>query len=86
MFLKISQNSQENICPSVSFLIKLRAWGPQLYKKETLAQVFSYEYCKSFKKTYFEEHLWTAASGCSLENHVEIEPQRFTDFNLFYLH
>ena len=32
-------------------------------KKETPAQVFSYEYCKMFKNTYFEEHLRTAASG-----------------------
>ena len=26
------------------------------------AQVFSYEYCKIFKTTYFEKHLWMAAS------------------------
>ena len=26
-------------------------------------QVFSYEYCEIFKNIYFEEHLWTAASG-----------------------
>ena len=28
-----------------------------------LAQVFSYEYCKIFKDTYFEEHLRTAVSA-----------------------
>ena len=27
VFLKISQNSQENTCASVSFFIKLQAWG-----------------------------------------------------------
>ena len=27
MFLKISQNSQENACVRISFLIKLQAWG-----------------------------------------------------------
>ena len=27
---------------------------------------------------YFEEHLGKTASGCRLENHVEIQPQRFT--------
>ena len=27
VFLEISQNSQENTCVSVSFLIKLQAWG-----------------------------------------------------------
>ena len=31
VFLKISQNSQENTCARVSFLIKLLAWGLQLY-------------------------------------------------------
>ena len=31
VFLKISQNSQENICVVVSFLIKLQAWGPEIY-------------------------------------------------------
>ena len=31
-------------------------------KKETPIQVFSCDYCKVFKKTYFEEHLRTAAS------------------------
>ena len=41
MFLEISQNSQENICASVSFSIKL-----------TLAQVFSYEFCKFSKNTF----------------------------------
>ena len=25
--------------------------------------MFSFEYCKIFKNTYFEEHLWTAASA-----------------------
>ena len=31
VFLKISQNSQENTCARVSFLIKLQASGLQLY-------------------------------------------------------
>ena len=39
-------------------------------KGETLTQVFSYEFYKTFKNTYFEEHLSTTASGCRLENHV----------------
>ena len=33
VFLEISQNSQENTCARVSFLIKLRASGLQLYLK-----------------------------------------------------
>ena len=52
LFLEISQNSQENTFAIVSFLIK----------KETLAQVFSYEFCEISKNIFFTEHLWTTAS------------------------
>ena len=31
VFLEISQNSQENTCARVSFLIKLQAWGLQFH-------------------------------------------------------
>ena len=31
-------------------------------KKETLAQVFSYEFCEIFKNTFFVEHLRATAS------------------------
>ena len=31
-------------------------------KKETLAQMFSYEFCEISKNTFFTEHLWTTAS------------------------
>ena len=44
-------------------LQKLRARGRcNFIKKETLAQVFSGEFCQVFKNTYFKEHLRTAAS------------------------
>ena len=51
--LKILQNSQENTCARISFLI---SWWPEagsFIKKESLAQVFSYEFCEMFKKTFF---------------------------------
>ena len=32
------------------------------FKEETLAQVFSCEFCEISKNTFFTEHLWTAAS------------------------
>ena len=48
LFLKISKYSQES-CRPASF------------KKQTPTQVFTSEYCKIFKNTYFEEHLLTAA-------------------------
>ena len=46
--LEILQNSLENTCAIVSFLIKL-----QVIKKEALAQVFSCEVCKISKNTLF---------------------------------
>ena len=52
MFLKNSQNSQENTCARVAFLIKL----------QVEVQVFSYEVCEIFKNTSFTEHLRTTAS------------------------
>ena len=63
VFLEISQNSQEDTCATVSFLIKLQASDLQLYKKETLAQVFSYEFCEISKNTFFYRTPPVAASG-----------------------
>ena len=68
----------KHLCWSL-FLIKLKAshakvwfqWGLQLYSKETLTQVFSYEYCKISKKTYFEKYLWMAASDRAVNTPLE---------------
>ena len=57
IFLENSQNSQENTCTRVSFLLKLQACN--FIKKEVLAQVFSCEFCGIFKSTFFTENLWT---------------------------
>ena len=65
MFLEILQNSQENTCDRVSFLIKLQASGPQaciFIKIKTLAQLFSGEFCEIAKNTFFTEHLWATVS------------------------
>ena len=43
----------------VSFLIKL---------SQTLAQVFSCEFCEISKNTFFTEHLWTTASEMVLKH------------------
>ena len=55
VFLEISENSQENTCARVSFLIKLQASASAInfIKKETLAQVFSCEFCEIPKNTFF---------------------------------
>ena len=47
MFLKISQNPQENICARVYFSTK-----SLFFKKETLAQMFSCECVKISKNTF----------------------------------
>ena len=62
VLLKISQNSQENTCARVSFLIKLQAEACNFIKKETLAQVFSCEFCEIFKNTFFRRTPLVAAS------------------------
>ena len=57
VFLEISQNSQENTCVRVSFLIKLQAWTCNFVKKETLAQVFSCEFCEISKGRVTRTHI-----------------------------
>ena len=61
-FLKISQNSQENTCVRVSFLMKLQVSACNFIKKETLAPVFSCEFCKMFNNTFITEHLRVTVS------------------------
>ena len=55
------QYSQESFCAGVSF--GTSPLGLQLYQKENLTQVFSWEYSEIFKNTSFEKHLSTAASN-----------------------
>ena len=57
VFLKSSQNSQENTCARVCFLIKLQASACNFIKKETPPQVFSCEFCEVFRNIFFTEHL-----------------------------
>ena len=67
VFLNISQNSQENSCARISFLIKLQALKLtteftnhycNFIKKDTLARVSSCEFCEIFKNTFLIEYLW----------------------------
>ena len=62
VFLEILQNSPENNCARVSFLIKLQVLVCNFIKKESLAQVFSFEFCEISKNNFFTEHLRTTAS------------------------
>ena len=62
---EILQNSQENTCVKVSFLIKLQAQACYFILKETLAQVFSCEFCEISKNTFCYRTPPVAASNQS---------------------
>ena len=62
VLLKISQNSQENNCVRIFFLIKLQAEAYNFIKKGTLTQVFYYEFWEIFKNTFFDRTPLVAAS------------------------
>ena len=62
VFLKFLQNSQENTCSRISFLIKLQTSG-NFIEKEALAQVFSSEFCKIFMNTFSRRTPLVAASS-----------------------
>ena len=64
VFLEISQNSQENTCATVSFLIKLHAETRDIIKKETPGRVHSCELCKISKNTYC---YWTSPVAASVQ-------------------
>ena len=66
VFLEILQNSQENTCARASFLIKLQTSACNFIKKETLAQVFSCEFCEISKNIFFYRTPPVAASECNL--------------------
>ena len=58
VFFNISENLEEKTCAGDSFFNKVEACHrPASSLKETPAQVFSYEFCGTFKNTYFEDHL-----------------------------
>ena len=58
VFLEMSQNSQENTCARVAFLILLQAEVCNFIKKETLAEVFSVNFVKFLRILFLIEHLW----------------------------
>ena len=66
VFLEISQNSQKTLVPESLFKQSCRPEVCNFIKKETLAQVFSCEFCKSSKNIFFTEHLWATASEWSV--------------------
>ena len=81
VFLKISENSQENTCA--------RAWGMKsatLSKKGTLAQIFSCEFYEIFKDIFFyETHLVAASVAVKFFFHQHIKEICRKANLLFYL-
>ena len=63
MQAEILQNSLKNTCARVSLLTKLQAEACNFTKKETLAQMFSREFCENSEDTFFTEHLRATVSA-----------------------
>ena len=57
VFNNLAKFTRKHLCQSL-FLNKVEGLRP-----ETLAQMFSYEFCEISRNTVFTEHLWAAASG-----------------------
>ena len=62
VFLEILQNSQENNCARLSFLITLQASSLHLYWKRDSTQAFSCEFCKILKNIFSYRTTLLAAS------------------------
>ena len=60
VFFEISQNSQENACARVSFLIKLQANSCNCIKKETLARYFPVDLAKFLRTPFLQKN----SGGC----------------------
>ena len=72
VFLKISQNLQENTCARVSFLIKLQASGLKFYKKRDSGTGVSCEFCKISKNTFSHRTPPVAASVSNTVQCVQV--------------
>ena len=78
MVLKFLQNSQGNTFARISFLLVLKADAWNFIKKGTLAQVFSCEFCKNLKNTFFDKTPLLAASDYKyfiLKGHRNSRPE-----------
>ena len=84
MFLEVSQNSQENTCARVSFLIKLQTEACNFIKKETLTQVFSYEFCEISKNIFFRRTPLVAAYVIRYQKTKQAKNGKKTIFERLY--
>ena len=58
VFLEISQNSKENTCAKVSFLIKLQTAPATLLKRRLWHRCFAVNFAKFLRAPFVTEHLW----------------------------
>ena len=82
-FLEISQNSQENTCARVSFLIKLQTQE----KEKTPTQVFYYGICEIFETSTLKniyERLLLSADSILIQINISRSATKLEVF-LFYL-
>ena len=76
MFLEISQNSQENTCARVSFLMKLQAWGLEITFKnfQEICSALANHIPSNFLKSVFHKfclvHSWILCPICLRQCHV----------------
>ena len=57
VYLEISQNSQENTCARLSFLIKLQTSACNLFKKRLWRRFFPLNFAKFLRTPFFTERL-----------------------------
>ena len=60
VFLEISQNSQENTCARVSFIIKMQVWPATLLKKRLWHRCLPVNFVKSLRTPYLQN----TCGGC----------------------
>ena len=58
VFLEILENSQENTCVRVSFLIKLQTVPATLLKRRLWHRCFAVNFAKFLRTPFVTEHLW----------------------------
>ena len=62
VFRNFSKFTGKHLCQSLFFNKVVQAQACNFIKKETLAQVFAFEFWEISKKTFFTEHLWATGS------------------------
>ena len=61
VLINFTKFTGKHLCQSL-FFNKVAGAACNFIKKETLAQVFSCEFCQISRITFFTEHLWMTAS------------------------